>query len=188
MERQLFIKLVHSIPYLTDLGIDSKLFYDQQQLHCPPSNSHLLSDEGFNAFKQCVEWLKKYCLPNKTVTANAPTSRTLQQIAKKRGYVSNGAMIAAIVYLGFPYKVQTNSPNVLVGVSRRSPCFDTICNHHIQKLFPPPQSRPPRQPHLKQDGILLGRVESRGIPLPATLGAQNSDAAPDGWGRGFPGA
>jgi hypothetical protein len=123
MIREKFTSLVNSIPNLVDSGIATRSFCRQHKLEYPQSNSLLLSDEGFSAFLRCVEWLQKNCIPNKTVTSAAPSSRTLQQIAKKGDYVSNGAMIAAIIYQGFPYKIQDDSPNVLVGVSRKSPCF-----------------------------------------------------------------
>jgi len=124
MTREKFTSLVNSIPHFVDSGIYSKIVCKRHNLEYPQSNSLLLSDEGFSAFLRCVEWLPKNCIPNKTVTASAPTSRTLQQIAKKGTYVSNGAMIAAIIYQGYPYKIQEDSPNILVGVSRRSPCLN----------------------------------------------------------------
>ena len=123
MIRENFTNLVNSIPNLVDTGIDSKMFCRQFKLDYPQSNASLLSDEGFNSFQQCVEWLQKNCVPTKTVSATSPDSRTLQQRAKKNEYVSNGAMIAAFIYLGYPYKVIADSPNVLVGVSRCSPGF-----------------------------------------------------------------
>lgn len=123
MNREIFTSLVNSIPNLVDAGIATKFFCRQNKIEYPQDKGLLLSDEGFNAFLQCVEWLKKNCLPNKTVTANAPSSRTLQQMAKKEGYVSNGAMIAALIHQGYPYEIQADSPNVWVGVSKRSPCF-----------------------------------------------------------------
>jgi hypothetical protein len=123
MNREKFTSIVNSIPDLVDSGIATKSFCRQHKIEYPQSNTLLLSDEGFNAFLQCVKWLNKNCIPNKTVTVKAPSSRTLQQLAKKDGYVSNGAMIAALIHQGYPYKIQTESPNTLVGVSRRSPCF-----------------------------------------------------------------
>ena len=125
MNREGFTSLVNSIPNLVDSGIATKLFCRQHKIEYPQTNHLLLSDEGFAAFQRCVEWLQNNCIANKTVTVNAPSSRTLQQIAKKSDYVSNGAMIAAIIHLRYPYRIQVDSPNILVGVSRKSPCFDS---------------------------------------------------------------
>lgn len=123
MDRESFSKIVNSVPLLTDFGIANKSFCRQHKLEYPLSDHILLSDEGFDAFRRCVAWIQKNCIPTKTIGARAPSSRILQQIAKHPIYVSNGAMIAALVYLGYSYKIQDDSPNVLVGVSRNSPCF-----------------------------------------------------------------
>jgi hypothetical protein len=123
MKRERFEQIVNSVPDLVDQGIANKLFCRQFNLEYPHSKAVLISDEGFEAFIRCIEWLRANCIPTKTITTHAPSSRTLQQIAKHPVYVSNGAMIAAIIYLGFPYKIRDDSPNILVGVDRRSPCF-----------------------------------------------------------------
>lgn len=123
MEREEFSKLVKSISELTDFGMYDKYVCRKNKQEYPPSQELLLSDEGFTAFRKCLTWLNSNCIPTKTVSQNSPSSRTIQQIAKRPDYVSNGAMIAAIICAGYPYKIQHDSPNVLVGVSRKSPCF-----------------------------------------------------------------
>jgi len=123
MSRKRFEEIVNSIPDLVDLGIANKLHCRRHNMEYPQSKALLISDEGFENFQRCVSWVQENCLPTKTITKNTPDSRTLQQIAKYPDYVSNGAMIAAVIYLGYPYLIQDDSPNVLVGVDRRSPCF-----------------------------------------------------------------
>jgi hypothetical protein len=123
MSRKHFEEIVKSVPDLADQGIANKFFCRQFKLEYPQSKTLLLSDEGFEEIERCVKWLQENCIPTKTIGQSAPTSRTLQQIAKYPEYVSNGAMITAIVFLNYPYRIQDDSPNVLVGVDRRSPCF-----------------------------------------------------------------
>lgn len=123
MLRKRFEEIVNSIPDLVDQGIANKFFCRRFNMEYPQSKTLLLSDECYESFQNCVSWLKENCLPTKTITKNAPSSKTLQQIAKYPVYASHGAMIAAIIYLGYPYLIQDDSPNVLVGVDRRSPCF-----------------------------------------------------------------
>lgn len=123
MDRKKFEEIVRSVPELVDSGIATRSFCRFFKLSYPQPKDSLLSDEGFATFERCVAWLHDNCIPTKTIGTRSPTSRTLQQIAKKSEYVSNGAMIAAIIYVGFPYKIGIESPNIQVGVSRRSPCF-----------------------------------------------------------------
>ena len=74
------------------------------------------SEESCN--KVC-DWLVAKA---KTKTVNhSYSSYGLKHLAEDEvGYVTNGAFIAAAIYCGFQYKLVPGSPNVLVGISKKS--------------------------------------------------------------------
>ncbi len=120
---QEFIFIVNSTPGLCEYGIGSEGFFKSTGVNFMGSKKLLL--KGYREFLICCVWLEKKCLPEQTVSWNAPTSRALQEFAKKTSYVSNGAMIAAIISRHIPYTLIAASPNVSVAISRDSSCFSS---------------------------------------------------------------
>lgn len=118
---QEFVALVMSTPGLCEHGIGSESFFKGTGVDFAGSKKLLL--KGYREFLICCTWLDKMCLPEKAVSWNSPDSRFLQNYAKRPVYVSNGAMIAAIISRHIPYALNPASPNVSVAISRRSPCF-----------------------------------------------------------------
>jgi hypothetical protein len=77
---------------------------------------------AFDEFAFCCDWLLD-CTPLKRVSFVAPPSNILApHIEKKTGrLVSNGALIAAVLHMRIPFHPLPGSPDVLVGISLRSP-------------------------------------------------------------------
>lgn len=85
--------------------------------------NRLLLMNSYREFVISCTWLRERCAAVKTVSAKSPTSRQLQRLAKTPHYVGHGAMIAAILYMGFPYRVDPHSMSIQAGISLNSPCF-----------------------------------------------------------------
>lgn len=116
-----FITIVNSTPGLCENGIGSESFFKATFVNYEGSRKLLL--KAYREFLICCAWLEKMCLTEKAVSHSSPNSRNLQDLAKRPIYVSNGAMIAAIISQRIPYTLIPASPNVNVAISRNSPCF-----------------------------------------------------------------
>ena len=128
---EMFKQLVNETPGLCAWGMASeslrrfnKIFYS--------ANKFLLLN-SYSEFVICCTWLRGNCTSTKGVSAKSPTSRALQQMAKYPQYVGNGAMIAAVLYMGIPYRVDPYSPYVQVGISLNSACFRTSARRESQQ-------------------------------------------------------
>ena len=78
----------------------------------------------FKEFKLCCEWLSR-CKQTKIVTNNAPGSYGLKHMIEFhfKTYISNGAVISAVMFLGIPYKIDPDPPNITVGISKKCPFY-----------------------------------------------------------------
>lgn len=101
--------------------------------------NRLLLLNSYREFVICCTWLRENCTSVKNVSEKSPNSRLLQQMAKTPHYVGHGAMIAAILYMGFPYKADPYSTCIKAGISLSSPCFrsssadSSLSSHHPAK-------------------------------------------------------
>ena len=118
-----FIDLVMTTPGLCEHGIGSEALFKTTGVNLTGSKKLLL--RGYREFIICCAWLDRMCLTEKAVSWDSPNSRVLQEFAKRPNYVSNGAMIAAVISRRIPYTPNPASPNINVAISRRSPCFGT---------------------------------------------------------------
>ncbi|HXV20284.1 MAG TPA: hypothetical protein VD811_04725 [Desulfuromonadales bacterium] len=111
-----FRKIVQETPGLCDQG----LLQRKSQPELEDSKDLLLS-EGFAAFVASCKWLSVRQF-NKTVQRNAWSSYGLKEFVEREYgiYVPNGAFIAAVLYIGAPYRPFSDSPNLLVGIARGS--------------------------------------------------------------------
>lgn len=71
-------------------------------------------------FETCVDWLAR-CTLRKTVNLELGTSYGLKhQVERWAGrYVTNGAFIAAVIFLRIPFKCHPESPNIKVAISSK---------------------------------------------------------------------
>ena len=111
-------------PYLTSVGL---------QVHKPRSKSQEEYDTEFQSYRQrlqnslrqvqlCCEWISK-CRQIKTVNRKIGSSYTLKHKVEKYfgEYIPAGAFVAAILYMGVPYKDYNDSPNIHVALSAHLP-------------------------------------------------------------------
>lgn len=69
-----------------------------------------------------VQWLESNIKPIKTINRRR-SSYVLKHIAEKhspKGYLTNGAFVAAAMIAGYPYKISADSPNPQFGMSEKS--------------------------------------------------------------------
>ena len=123
-DEKTFEKLVKRTPELCAWGMGSESLCRFDSVFFRANRLLLLN--SYREFVICCTWLREQCAAVKTVSAKSPTSRLLQQMAKTPHYVGHGAMIAAILYMGFPYKADPHSPAIQTGVSLNSPCFRPV--------------------------------------------------------------
>lgn len=78
----------------------------------------------FDEFRRAVEWLSR-CRATKTATSSSPGSYHLKHCAERAtgDYISNGALIAAALYLKIPISTSNDTPNPGIGVSKRCPTY-----------------------------------------------------------------
>lgn len=110
-----FLNAIKQEPNLGQTGICTEWYLipiDRQE------DRQYLKEHCFDQFKICIEWLRN-CIIIKTVNTNH-TSYTAKHIAEHwaGSYVSNGAFIAAIIFLGIKYqRIGKYSPNIWVALS-----------------------------------------------------------------------
>jgi len=97
-----------------------------QQLRLDYAGERLRLRESFADFTLCCDWLLD-CTPMRRVSCVAPSSLELVDHVKRFSgvSVSNGALIAAVLYLRIPHHRPADSLEVRVGISLRSP---TLCS------------------------------------------------------------
>lgn len=123
-DEKTFEELVSQTPELCawGMGSDSLCRFDSVFFRA----NRLLLLNSYREFVICCTWLREQCAAVKAVSAKSPTSRQLQRMANSHQYVGHGAMIAAILYMGFPYRADSHSPWIQAGISLSSPCFRSL--------------------------------------------------------------
>jgi hypothetical protein len=111
-----FRKIVQETPGLCDQGLLQKKWIPDIG-----DFKDLLLREGFAAFVASCKWLTGRQF-NKTVQRNSWNSYGLKEFVEREYglYVPNGAFIAAVLYIGAPWRPFPDSPNVMVGIARGS--------------------------------------------------------------------
>jgi len=82
---------------------------------------------SFREFALCCDWLLD-CTPMRRVSCVAPSSSDLLgRVEKQTGLrISNGALVAAVLYLRLPHHHPGDTPDVRVGISVRSPALNEV--------------------------------------------------------------
>lgn len=93
-------------PTLTAMGIEGPKTFKTTEM------------PDLDQIKTCIEWLQQQEITKKVKTKNAITSYGWKHKAERayKTYVTNGAFIAAVIYLGIPYEKIYDSPNIHVGI------------------------------------------------------------------------
>lgn len=83
-----------------------------------PASRQILSD-SYQEFVTCCDWLNG-CRFNDYATHFSPDSlRIKEKVESNSGRsVSNGSLIAAVMFLTLPHVTLGNSPNISIGISR----------------------------------------------------------------------
>lgn len=78
--------------------------------------------QSLHMFQLCCEWLSLQ-KPIQTINPKVGSSYRLKHAVEayynNREYIANGVFIAALIHMGIPYKVRTDSPNVTVALSSK---------------------------------------------------------------------
>lgn len=121
-DEEKFKETVNSVPNLCMSGLVNNAYCKHFDFEMNQNKERLL--ECYNEFKLCCEWLSK-CKLNQTATFKSPNSYGLKHLVENHSktYISNGALIAAVIFLGIPYKPHTDPPNISVGVSKACPFY-----------------------------------------------------------------
>lgn len=87
--------------------------------------TEVYQDRFFEEFCLCVEFLR-LCKLKKTPSRSSyflkhAVECWTESAKSRREYISNGAMVAAIIYLEIPYEWDKMSVNVSIGVSEKCP-------------------------------------------------------------------
>ncbi|WP_423824113.1 hypothetical protein V5738_09105 [Salinisphaera sp. SPP-AMP-43] len=112
--------VVEATPSLTDMGLCVEVHWEphvsikhQRQILQASRSSLLYNVQGF---VRSWRWLRS--IPAAKDINPRNTSYTLAQLAERsQGYLTNGAFIAAAMYLGFDYQMVPNTPDVLLNIS-----------------------------------------------------------------------
>lgn len=122
-------KIINETDILGMEGLLPKSYCKNSDIDLANSKKHLL--DSFDEFGACCKWLDK-CVINKTAKQDSPGSYLLKHMVEKdhKSYISNGALIAAVIYLDIPYATYPNeSPNISVGISKKSPRYQALRNN-----------------------------------------------------------
>ena len=113
-------KILDKEPLLTNHGIGSHDNYfmytvDTTNPHFIQHRSELLNKGA--QIEACVKWLRKF-ESTKTINRSIGSSERLKSYVEKecKTYVTNGAFIAALIYLDIPFESFMNYPFVDVGL------------------------------------------------------------------------
>lgn len=112
--------VVEATPSLTDMGLCVEVRWEphvsikhQRQILQASRCSLLYNVQGF---LRSWRWLKS--IPPARDINPRNTSYTLAQLAERsQGYLTNGAFIAAALYLNFDYEMVPNTPDVLFNIT-----------------------------------------------------------------------
>lgn len=172
-DEKTFEELVSQTPELCAWGMGSDSLCRFNSVFFRANRLLLLN--SYREFVICCTWLREQCAAVKAVSAKSPTSRQLQRMANSHHYVGHGAMIAAIMYMGFPYKADAHSPWIHAGISLSSPCFKSLqalserlaCGKR-EAVSVPPSAPAPGHP-VKRKMPLTGSGRHGRLPFSAGL-------------------
>ncbi|MBL8236470.1 MAG: hypothetical protein JNM66_03570 [Bryobacterales bacterium] len=86
---------------------------------CEASRAHLLTDFGVEQFELARTWLRKYHR-RQSINRRCSSYTWKHQAENEEGaYISNGALIAAALSLGFNVQHILGTPNAYVGIGKR---------------------------------------------------------------------
>jgi hypothetical protein len=112
-------RVMDQVPNLNDFGVGVFCLHQRDPematAELEQGRKELLNSA--EAVAKVCEWLRGI---EKTKTPTI-SSYYLKHVAEEEiGYVTNGVFIVAAILCGFPYRVNSGSPNVAFGVSERS--------------------------------------------------------------------
>jgi hypothetical protein len=118
------LRAIEKEPYLTNFGIgifeQHRKSKEEREVEFEKERENLR--QNLREFQLCCEWLSTQ-QPIKTIDRKSRSSYGLKHVVEDyydhKEYVSNGAFIAAVIHMGIPYKINPESPNVLVALSRK---------------------------------------------------------------------
>ena len=129
-----FLKAIEKEPYLIDFGIRCSFHIDRKKT-AEENRADFLNERqsfaasGYREFSVCCEWLHG-CKQRKTINTSFNSysyKHMVEAWAKRNGsddyYVSNGAFIAAAIHMGYHWKLEFDSPNVMFNISAKSPAI-----------------------------------------------------------------
>lgn len=121
-----FLKVVECEPYLCLDGLSTPLYrakrYQARQRFA--ENRQSLIENGYPMFCRAVEFLSLCTLratPNRTAGSSYRLKHRAENWGENPDYVSNGALIAAVIYLGIRHQRRDDRLNVAVAVSSNCP-------------------------------------------------------------------
>lgn len=128
-------RIIEKNPDLSAWGMMPR--YMRRQLGITPEDherSRRDLKEQFRGFKLCVRWLSLF-RQRITINFSLGSSYSLKHLAESWAgeYISNGAFIAATIYLNITYLYRGDSPNIYVALSSKD--FD-----RLSELYQPPIS------------------------------------------------
>ena len=126
-----YLELLERHPNLTAHGLKSEKLCRIEKIDYQGYRNAL--KEQYDAFLKCCDWLSQ-CPLTKKISPKSPLSYDIREKleAPLGCYISNGAFIAAVFYLGIPYAPTYSGTNIQVAISRRR---DLLSNN--QKNRPP---------------------------------------------------
>jgi hypothetical protein len=124
------IKVMEREPWLCDWGLANKALCMINNIDLASSRESL--EHRTKKFGICCEWLK-LCKAIKTVNCGIPGSYHLKHLVERWAgtYVSNGSFIAAVIYLGIPYKFYEYTVNIHIGISSRSETLEAYSRREL---------------------------------------------------------
>lgn len=115
-------RIIDQVPMLNDHGIS---VYNAKR--CTPEERAKELEAGRAHLMRSLPKCNKVCAwlegikPTKRPNGRIGTSYSLKHIAEREiGYITNGVFIAAAVFCGYPYRIISGSPNVILGMSKKS--------------------------------------------------------------------
>jgi len=116
--REGFLETLKDWPALTAHGLKSRQACERLNIDYDGCRRAL--ENEYDSFVACCEWLSS-CPLTKHVSPKSPHSYFIRDKlgdSMDRRYLSNGAFIAAVLYLGVPYKWDYADSNIQVAISR----------------------------------------------------------------------
>jgi hypothetical protein len=112
-----YLAFLETQPDLTDYGWANKTAHEKKGLNFESCRRALM--DSFEEFALCCELFSK-CPRNKKASPNSPLSHSVA--TRLRSFyaqpITNGVVIAAVLYLGVPYLLMEWGPNIRIAFSQ----------------------------------------------------------------------